>query len=627
MTTLPFDTKHPVYKGKIYLTAFIVALITFLVYLPALQNGFVNFDDHEYVYKNQHIQTMNLRFFSWILTTFHFSNWHPLTWLSHAIDYSLWGLNPLGHHISSVFFHGLNTFLVVLVVIRLMESTKNKGLPLFTAEKEKQFSERSFVAGAVTGLLFGIHPIHVESVAWVSERKDVLCAFFFLLSLLFYLKYSSSKAKKRLLPYVFCLLFFILSLMSKPMAVTLPVVLIILDFYPLRRSDFRSSITSQGKLFLEKIPFLFISLSSSIVTLLAQKSGGAIKTIPIADRILVAIRALFFYLSKMVWPSDLSPLYPYPSKISFFTPQYMGAFILMLCITAFCIWSWKKYKIFLAAWLYYIITLVPVLGIVQIGSQAAADRYTYLPSLGPFLLTGLAFSLLWEKTAIKIQSNIFKKLYMLILFLLLIAPLSITTITQIRIWKDSFTLWNIALKVSPDSYIAYRSRGLAYLNAGIFEKAIADSSKSIELNPFFGQAYHDRGKAFLMLDNFQEAIRDFNKAIELGLASEFLHIDRRLAYVSAIKYYSSVIESNPDEIESYINRGTSFAMIGQFNQALGDFNTAISLNPKFAIAYYNRGLVYRNLGNVQNALDDFQRAARLGDEKAQKYLADKGISW
>jgi tetratricopeptide (TPR) repeat protein len=305
----------------------------------------------------------------------------------------------------------------------------------------------------------------------------------------------------------------------------------------------------------------------------------------------------------------------------------MGAFIVLICITALCLWLWKRQKIFLLIWIYYGITLLPVLGIIQVGAQAAADRYTYLPSLGPFLLTGFGISLFCEKTLMPINREILKRLYALMILLLLFVPLSIVTINQIKIWEDSLTLWNAELRTYPDSFMAYRGRGVAYLNRGILQQSIRDFSKAIELNPFYSNAYHERGAAYLMLDNFDAAIKDLNKAIELGLESESLYVDRRLAYLSAIKYYSNVLASHPDNIESYMNRGTSFAMIGQSYRALEDFNSAISLNPKSSQAYYNRGLVHKNLGNIQNAHEDFQQAARLGDKKAMKYLAEKGIRW
>jgi hypothetical protein len=241
-------------KNKsLLIVSFLISLITILVYLPALQNDFVNWDDNEYLYENPYIQSFNLTSIKWMLTSFHAANWHPLTWLSHTIDYAIWGLNPMGHHLTSIIFHGLNTFLVVILIGNLINLARNNN---------KQ--NTSLIVGAVTGVLFGLHPIHVESVVWASERKDVLCAFFFLLSILAYLRYTSALKRKAGL-YVSCLVFFMLSLMSKPMAVTLPIVLLILDVYPLRRMKLRN-ITDSWRVIGEKVPFFVLSGISVVLT-------------------------------------------------------------------------------------------------------------------------------------------------------------------------------------------------------------------------------------------------------------------------------------------------------------------------------------------------------------------------
>ncbi len=369
------------FRWRAYGIAILVAVITVLVYLPALQNGFINWDDDIYVYRNQDIRSINFVFLKWAFTAFRAYNWHPLTWLSHAIDYSIWELNPIGHHLTNILFHGLNAFLVFIVATRLMESAKTKEILLFAAEEKRKFFVKAFITGAVAGILFGIHPLHVESVAWVSERKDVLCAFFFLLSIFFYLGYTSSlheqgqyshgSSIKRYRQYGFCLLFFIMALMSKPMAVTLPVVLIILDIYPLGRLNKGYGFKSIKKLLAEKIPFLILSAISSVLTIAAQQL--LIKEQDIGTRLLVGINAYAFYLVKTVFPVNLAPLYPYPDNISFWSPEVFGTIVILAGITAFCIASWRKNKIYSAVWLYFIVTLLPVTGIVRFGKQMAAD--------------------------------------------------------------------------------------------------------------------------------------------------------------------------------------------------------------------------------------------------------------
>jgi tetratricopeptide (TPR) repeat protein len=644
-------------KHKTLITAFLAAFLAILVYLPALHNDFVNWDDPQYIYKNTHIQSIDVNFFKWMFTSFYASNWHPLTWLSQAIDYAIWGLNPMGHHLTNIILHGLNTFLVVLIIIRLINFGRDKA-PI-TVENKKFSNNTPLIASAITGLLFGIHPIHVESVAWVSERKDVLYAFFYLLSILFYLRYTSShphpnlgtsrfrpppsreRAIEESLPspcgrgqrggginYILCLLFFILSLISKPMAVTLPVVLIILDFYPLRRLRLKSAFTSQRKVLIEKIPFIVLSLASSVITVMAaqQKAIVPLEIHPLGERLLIAIRAPVFYLFKMLFPFSLAPLYPYPSKISFLTVEYMGSFILVVYITAFCIWSWKRQKVWSVAWAYYGVTLLPVLGLIQVGDQAAADRYTYLPSLGPFLLAGLGTVWVWNKFNIrKHMQKIFT-----IFIILTVCFLSFLTIKQTKIWRDSLTLWNYELKIFLIER-AYNNRGTAYSALGFYAQAILDYEKAIKLNPKYATAFINRGTVYDALGKHQQAIEDYNMAINLDPKAADIYYNRGICYGSLGNYQSAIMDLSlaiilePEYVEAYNNRGVFYGIIGNYKQSLEDLDSAIKLWPQYAKAYYNRGISYRNIGNYQYAIRDFQTAARLGDKQAQDYLKSKGI--
>ena len=342
---------------KIFGISFFIILITLIVYLPALQNDFVNFDDNLYVYENQEIQSIDSKLLYWIPSVI---IWHPITMLSLAIDYAAWGLNPLGYHLTNILLHTFNTFLVFIMAIQLI------GCGIVKNRLEKKI----LVAAAVTALLFGIHPLHVESVAWISERKDVLSGFFYLLSLLAYFKYVYSMDSKRLIYYGACLIFFIMALMSKPTAVSLPLVLLILDFYPLGRlSNLKAALV-------EKLPFLALSLLLSLITIWVHQLGEVLKTLetyPLMLRIFVALRAFIFYLVKMILPFNLAPYYPYPGETAVLNFEYLMSLILVIAISLFCIRLLKRDRIFTAIWLYYIITLIPAIGIVKVGSFAAAD--------------------------------------------------------------------------------------------------------------------------------------------------------------------------------------------------------------------------------------------------------------
>lgn len=588
------------YNTKIFCLAFVVALITIVVYLPALQNNFVNFDDPLYVSENPHIQSMGFKSLKWMFTTFHASNWHPLTWLSHAIDYALWGLNPMGHHLTSIIFHALNTFLVVILIINLMQCAQCE-VP-FSIEREEYSRINSISAGVITGLLFGLHPIHVESVAWISERKDVLYAFFFLISILYYMRYCFSLQKRKILNYSLSLLFFILALMSKPMAVTLPVVLLILDFYPLKRVNRNSSFISWRNILLEKIPFFFLSIGSSAVTIIAQKKGGAVMPIEVSlfsDRILVALQGLIFYLFKIFWPIKLAPFYPYPSDVSLISGAYMGSVFLVLCVTLFCILYWGKRGIFLTLWVYYVATLLPVLGFIKIGGQATADRYAYLPSLGPFLLFGMGIIWLQGRINFKCQRKIFKNLPVILFSILIIGLFSYITVKQEAIWKDSVTLWTIEVKQFPYLYRGYNNRAEAYIKMTEYQHAISDLNRAIKLEPKESVGYYNRGIAYGNLGKYSEAIRDFKKAIMLS----------------------------PQNALYYLNLAIAYKRSGDYQSALKLFTAAVELDPFLQKAYFDRGDTYMYLGLYKEAIKDFQSAARQGNKQAQEYLRAKGISW
>lgn len=408
-----------------------ISVITFIIYLFALQNGFIRgYDDDLYVYNNENIRTINIDFIRWSLTAVVMSHWHPLTMFTHALDYAVWGLNPWGHHLSNILLHTLNTILVFILVTKVI---KIEYAGKFN-ELNRKLYDRMLIIASVAALLFGIHPLHVESVAWVSERKDVLYAFFYLLSILAYLEYNSRSTQKRRFYYAACSVFFVLSLLSKPMAVSLPIVLLILDYYPLKRLE--KCPKKVNIIIIEKLLFYILALLISLTTLWAEYSGksiAALENTPIIARLFVSAYSFLFYIDKIIMPINLRPFYPYPTHIMV---RYYGlAVILLIAITLYSIWLLKKQnRIVFCIWLYYIVSLIPVIGIVQVGKQMVADRYIYLASIGPFILLGIGIGLLFEKYHSKRLTVIFP-------CLVLLGILIFKTIKQIGIWHDSTTFW------------------------------------------------------------------------------------------------------------------------------------------------------------------------------------------
>lgn len=647
---------------RYYLAAF-VSLITFVVYLSSLHHEFVEWDDAQYVVENLHIRSINIAFIKWAFADFHAGNWHPLTWISHAIDYAIWGLNPLGHHLTNVILHAANTFVVVLLIIGILNVLKEASIK--RRPSEFLHERMILITGGITGLLFGLHPLHVESVAWVAERKDLLCALFVLISVTLYTKYVNSinnepaeeKSALRLFnkQYFFALIFYILALLSKPMAVTLPFVLLILDWYPFERIQ---SLKTFRAAFIEKIPLVALSLISSVLTVLAQREGGAlasIEAIPLSTRLLVGARSLIAYLWKMIWPLNLTPFYPYPTNVSLLSLEYLFTIFFVVGITIICIVRAKKQRLWLSVWSYYVMTLIPVIGIVQVGRQAMADRYTYLPSLGPFLIMGLGVAWALRKIYTLPQWGLIIKLLGAAISIFVFVSMSYLTFRQIGIWNNSIRLWSYVIGRHPErAHLVYYFRGLAFLNTDQFDKAIEDFDMAVSLEPYFSDAFLNRGNAFEKIGKFDKAIENFDKAIalrpsyeayfnrgmtfeQMGLPDKaigdydsaiVLNPSRYEAYDAggrlygktglfgkAIEYFDKYIAINPKQAESYNNRGLSYVYIGRDDRALEDFNKAIALDQNIAVTYRNRGNLYLRMGNKEFAHSDFQKACELGDEK------------
>jgi len=545
-----------------YIIASSVAAVTFLVYLPSLQNGFVNWDDNVYVYSNLFIRSFNVQLLKSAFLEFHIGHWHPLTWLSHACDYALWGLNPLGHHLTNNILHTLNTFLVVILIIRLLEVYQEMAGPKWTSQ-QLMTDRTAKITAAATGLLFGLHPLHVESVAWVSDRKDLLCAFFYLLTLITYTSYlreiraAASINARSLLSnkkYLSLLTLCILALLSKEMAVSLPFVLLILDWYPSGRIHSLKSLYTST---LEKLPFLTLAFLTSNLAIAAQQFAGAMKygdTIPWGARVLVACKSLIVYLSKMIVPYHLVPLYPLlpPMDMQTALLDYVIPLIMVPAITAACFVVIRKHKTWLAIWAYYVITLVPVLGLVQAGIQAMADRYTYLPSLGPFLLIGLASAKVYDKVTTSDQWGMALRMASVTIAMTVFVFLSYATIRQTGIWKDGVVFWNYIIDKEPEF------RSTAYIN--------------------LVNAYADKG----MLD---QAIVQFQNALSMDPDNADLHNTIGFAYLSqgqtdaAIEHFQTALRLNPDSADAHFYLGSSYLQKGSKTMAREEFELGLTLQP------------------------------------------------
>jgi tetratricopeptide (TPR) repeat protein len=578
------------------------------------------------------------------------------------MDYWIYGLNPFGHHLSSVILHILNAFLVALLVFRLFEAVKMKMQPPPSGEEEMHFRRRALIAGFVTGLLFGIHPLRVESVVWVSERKDVLYAFFFLLSLISYLSYSVfSVIKRKHLYYLLALVFFVMAVMSKATAIALPFVLILLDVYPLERVNFHSGLSSWRRVFVEKLPFFAIGGAVTWINIGVHEDVLVpLLKLSLTDRVLLTAKTIAFYLGKTVWPFHLALIYGEPYHVSFSPFEYSALFFFIGAVTAVCIFLWRRgQRLWLAVWIYYVLMLLPVSVIKVFSFSFAQDRYTYMPVLGLFLLAGIGAAILMEKLEGK-QKIVFTSLLVTAFFVS-----AVLTIKQTAVWKDTIALWSSVLQRTPSFVRAYYDRGTTYLMLARYREAIKDLDHVIEAAPF-QEAYTNRGQAYKALGDYQAAIGDFSKVIEMNpedavaynnladayartgnYQKAFEDLDRsvkrdpKLAvtrinlcalnnltgnYRQALKECSMAIEIEPDNAEAYKRRGLSYNALGNYKEAIRDYDRAIALNSRDYESYDFRGVTVKNNGDPSAAIRDFTKAVELNPGFFDAYVV-RGITY
>ena len=475
------------------LVCLFLVLSILTVYWQVRNYDFVNLDDNVYVTDNPHVKAgLTLESIAWSFSGGNQCNWHPLTWVSHMIDVSLYGLNPGRHHLTNVFFHIINTLLLFLILRRMTNDLWKSG----------------FVAA-----LFALHPLHVESVAWVSERKDVLCAFFWFSSMWSYFWYTEKPCVSR---YMLILLFLIMGIMSKPMIATLPFALLLLDYWPLGR--FSSTISkSQGKgirqsdlhLVLEKVPLLVIVAASCVVTYLTQKSGGALMdsdVLPFGPRIGNALVSYVRYMGKAIWPQELCAFYPHPGSWPLW--QTASAAFLLIFISLGALLTVRKLPYFAVGWLWYLGTLVPVIGLVQVGNQSMADRYTYIPAIGIFIIIAWGVPFLFAKWRCR-------KWILATASIALLSILMTTTLLQVQYWTNSITLFVHALDVTKGSYLAHSNLGNALARRGRLDEAITHYSEALRISPSKAAEVHNNlGAALIVKGRFEEALPHLQYALQ-----------------------------------------------------------------------------------------------------------------
>jgi hypothetical protein len=484
--------------GADWLVAIAVACVTWIVFLPALGGGFLPWDDESNLVTNRAWRGLGWPQLGWMLTTFHKGHWIPVTWLSFGADYAVWGMEPKGYHLTNVLLHAANAGLVCLLAMRLQAPEGARGAA-------------RVLGAAAAALFFALHPLRVESVAWVTERRDVLCGFFFLLTVLCYLRATVEESAWRSRWYWLAVVAFALALGSKSMAASLPVILITLDVYPLGRWQ-----GAWRERLIEKIPFLLLSLLASAVAMVAVRAGGSVSSLAdlgVAQRLAVSAYALVFYPWRTLVPAGLSPLYSLEPGLDPAAPIYLLCVALVVSITAGAVAVRARRPWLLATWAAYVIMLLPVVGIFHNGPQIAADRYTYLPCLPFALLAGQGVALLarraWLTAAVPGA---------------VLCLLSFLTIFQIGVWRDAESLWSRALAVSP-SAIAHSSMGVVLDDSGRSGDAIAQYVLALRMNPRLAHAQNNWGIALARQGKWTEAVQHYEEALRLSPGYAEAHLN------------------------------------------------------------------------------------------------------
>jgi len=617
-------------KHRALFLCLVLTVVTLAAFWQVKDHDFINYDDNEYITENHPVKTgLTFKGVTWAFTTFHAGNWHPLTWLSHMLDVQLFGLKPGWHHLMNLLFHIANTLLLFLVLHRMT----------------KALWQSAFVAA-----LFALHPLHVESVAWVAERKDVLSTFFWMLTMGAYVFYVEKPETRR---YLVALFFFALGLMAKPMLVTLPFVLLLLDYWPLKRLQYgkadpenlaeilppsaskkqkrksKKQLTDKEKaqvktptaspyrwtlirtLVWEKVPFVVLSVASSVITYVAQQKVGAMSSLqsfPLSARIGNALVSYCSYMVKMVWPENLAVLYPHPGIVPSW--QVLGAVLFLALSIFFILRMVRRVPYLTIGWLWYLGTLVPVIGIVQVGLQGMADRYTYVPLIGLFIMIAWGAPDLLKRWR-------YKKNALAVLSILILSLLTIGTLKQVHHWENSFTLFGRALEVTSNNFIIHNERGNALKAQGKLEEAISHYSKALRINPNYAYAHNNLGTALQEQGRLAEAISHYSEALRNNKSFAYAHnnmgtvLQEQGKLQEAAHHYAEAIRLRPDYEKPYINLGETFAAQGKYDEAMDYYSKALRINPDLIKIHYNMGTILLSQGKLEEAIAHFREAVRI----------------
>ena len=599
---------------RLWVPCLLLAALSLFAFWPVLGNGFVEIDDPDYVTDNAWIQQgLTPSGLRWAWTTVHGANWHPLTWMSHMLDWELHGPDPRGHHLTSLLLH------IASAVVLFLALERATGSP---------------ARSAVVAALFAVHPLHVESVAWVAERKDVLSTFFWMLATWAYVRFVEAPGTGR---YLLVIAAFAVGLTAKPMLVTLPFTLLLLDLWPLSRWKLRDGNGSRGPipwlLLREKVPLFALSIASSAATILAQRSGRAVATLdafPLASRLGNAVVSYATYLWKTIWPSGLSFYYLHSSDLG---PWRIGLSALVLAVVTLAAFRARSRRpVLLVGWLWFVGTLVPVIGLVQVGSQGMANRYTYVPIVGLFLMAAWGVpdlvGSLQRRRVSATGTRAEGPRWLALPTVALLLALAVDTRTEARYWRDSASLFERALEVSPDNYMAHFGLGLMLSHEGKVDEAIGQYRTTLRLRPDDARTHTNLALLLTGLGKLEEAHGHAQEAVRLypgfGDAHSNLGVvlDAEGRTEEAIQEYQEALAIDPDDPQVRNNLGSALAKLGRLDEAILEFRSAIRSSPGYRMARGNLARALFATSRFADCWKEIQESRRLGFDVPPDLLRD-----
>jgi len=595
------------------LIPFFLILFTLITFWQVRHNDFINLDDDLYITNNSHVQEgLTFKSVYWAFTSTKNGQWTPVAFFSHLLDYTFFGLNAGGHHLTNLLFHTMNTLLLFFLLSRMTAA----------------LWQSAFVAA-----IFALHPLHVESVAWIAERRDVLHAFFLLLTIWVYINYVE---KPKWFQHICVLLCFILAVMSKPMAITLPFILLLLDYWPLGRlrigkedqrpkpftapslKTIRQNVPI-SHLFIEKVSLFSIAVVVGLFTLFSTwgiKSLSSLENLSLIVRIENAAVSYIEYILKMIWPNPLAVLYPYPTTLPVW--KVVCTTLLLLTITVLVTLGRRKRPYLIVGWLWYLITLLPVIGLLQAGYQSMADRFMYLPMTGLLIMMIYGISDMYKKWP-------YKRLTLTILSILLVITLMVSTRAQVKLWRNSETLFRHTLQVTNNNYFIHNHLGAALLKQGNDQEALIHFKRSLDINPYYADAHCNIGVLLLRQGKYREAIPSFIAALQNkphsveALTNLGIILSKYGKVKEAMDHFSEAIRINPSYEEAYFNQGNLLLQMRKYDEAIHYFNKALRINSKNPKTYNNLGLALLGLGNAEKAMDSYRKALGINPDDADTH--------